>query len=150
MTPALLSNADDFKRLAQIHAECFAQNWTAETLADLVSTVGTIGFRNEGGFILVRMAVNEAEILTLAVRPAGRRRGAGTALVRTAANDAFHRGIGEFFLEVATGNAPARGLYTRLGFAEVGRRKAYYALGHGEFEDALILRANLPLSPLGK
>ena len=54
------------------------------------------------------------------------------------------------FLEVAISNTAARALYTGLGFTEAGRRKGYYARFGTAPEDALILRSNLPLSPLGK
>jgi ribosomal-protein-alanine N-acetyltransferase len=54
------------------------------------------------------------------------------------------------FLEVAISNVAARALYDRLGFTEAGRRKGYYARPGSPPEDALILRSNLPLSPLGK
>ena len=40
-------------------------------------------------------------------------------------------------LEVRDSNAPARALYEKLGFLEVGRRKNYY---RNPGEDALILR----------
>jgi len=36
------------------------------------------------------------------------------------------RGVVEFFLEVRESNTPARGLYTKLGFEEIGLRKNYY------------------------
>ena len=48
------------------------------------------------------------------------------------------------FLEVSEANAPARALYRRLGFAEVGRRPRYYDDGG----DALVLR--LPLPSMGR
>jgi ribosomal-protein-alanine N-acetyltransferase len=96
------------------------------------------------------VAADEVEILTLAVRPDRRRRGAGTALVHAAARHAIGLGASQIFLEVAIGNAAARRLYSGLGFAEVGRRKAYYLKEPAKREDALILRSNLPLSPLGK
>ena len=91
----------------------------------------------------------EAEILTLAVRPALRRQGLGAALVSCAADHARQQGVDQLFLEVSVANAAAQSLYAGLGFAEVGLRKAYYSLGNAKFDDALILRTNLPLSPLG-
>jgi ribosomal protein S18 acetylase RimI-like enzyme len=42
---------------------------------------------------------------------------------------------------VAAQNLPARKLYEKYGFREVGRRKAYYDDG----DDALVLAAVLPL-----
>jgi len=47
----------------------------------------------------------------------------------------------DVFLEVDEGNEPARRLYRRAGFREVGRRKGYYPAGKGAA--ALILRRDL-------
>jgi ribosomal-protein-alanine N-acetyltransferase len=44
-------------------------------------------------------------------------------------------GLAEARLELAASNDPARGLYERLGFMVVGRRKRYYPDG----DDALLL-----------
>ncbi|MEN0075727.1 MAG: ribosomal-protein-alanine acetyltransferase, partial [Paracraurococcus sp.] len=54
-------------------------------------------------------------------------------------------GAAAMFLEVAAGNAPAQALYAGQGFAEVGRRRRYYADG----SDALVLRRDLPPELLG-
>jgi ribosomal protein S18 acetylase RimI-like enzyme len=43
-------------------------------------------------------------------------------------------------LEVAARNAPAQALYTKFGFIQVSRRKAYYADGG----DALTMQLALP------
>ena len=150
MTPIPVADDFDLAQLAAIHAVSFDDHWSARALAELLATPGTFALYLDGGFIVVRIAGGEAEILTLTVRPARRRRGIGASLVRSAASHAEQRGAGRLFLEVAFGNMAARGLYGSLGFGEVGRRKAYYALGDGKFDDALILRGNLPLPPLGK
>ncbi|HEX8568501.1 MAG TPA: GNAT family N-acetyltransferase, partial [Caulobacteraceae bacterium] len=71
--------------LAAIHADAFAAPWTKEALADLMRSLGVLAFEGEGGFVLVRVLQEEAEILTLAVAPEARRRGLGRALVRAAA-----------------------------------------------------------------
>ena len=150
MKPQLLSNNGDLVFLAEIHAAAFAESWTVRTLAELLAAPGTFALHTEGGFILARVAANEAEILTLAVQPDRRRHGTGAALVRAAANEAMARDASQIFLEVALGNAAARALYAGLGFVAVGQRKGYYASGPDKPEDALILRSKLPLSPLGK
>ena len=51
-------------------------------------------------------------------------------------------GAERMFLEVAEGNAAARALYARTGFAGAGRRRGYYARADGSREDALILALN--------
>ena len=119
-------------------------------MAELLATPGTFVFTAADGFILVRAAGDEAEVLTLAVAPGARRTGIGSALVEAAASYAFGLGAQALFLEVGVGNAPARALYRQLGFVEAGRRKDYYRATPGKPEDALVLRSDLPLSPLGK
>ena len=150
MSVALHPRGLDLGPLAAIHAECFADAWSEKALDDLLATPGSFILSGDGGFILARAAGGEAEILTLAVSPRARRFGMGSALVRAAADHAFHLGAQALFLEVAAGNLPARALYRRLGFAEAGLRKGYYVKSGAKPEDALVLRSDLPLSPLGK
>jgi ribosomal-protein-alanine N-acetyltransferase len=150
MRPTLLSTGPDTASLAAIHAECFPDPWDSRAIAELLATPGAFAFAAPDGFIIVRLAAGEAEILTLAVSPQARRFGTGTALVIAAATHAHKIGAQTLFLEVAAGNLPARTLYRRLGFVEVGLRKGYYTAGRVRPEDALILRSNLPLSALGK
>ncbi len=52
----------------------------------------------------------------LAVAPAMRGRGIGTALIAALCHEARTRGHGEVWLDVADGNTRARALYERLGF----------------------------------
>ncbi|MEI9885650.1 MAG: GNAT family N-acetyltransferase [Rhizomicrobium sp.] len=136
--------------LAAIHAQCFSDAWSAAAIAGLLATPGSFAFAGEDGFILVRAAGGEAEVLTLAVAPVARRHGTGTALVEAAADHALRLGAQTLFLEVGVANLPARALYRRLGFVEAGRRKGYYRAAAAAPQDALVLRSNLPLSPLGK
>jgi ribosomal-protein-alanine N-acetyltransferase len=150
MTIELLPTDGDMAALAALHAHCFPDPWDARAIAELLAVPGSFGFVAPDGFILARVAAEEAEILTLAVSPRARRSGTGTALVETAAAHAHRLGARTLFLEVGAGNHPAYALYRRLGFIEAGRRKGYYTAGRERPEDALILRSNLPLSPLGK
>lgn len=145
------ATADDSNVLARLHASAFAQGWTARSMAELLAAPGTVALLAEDdgtpqGFILIRAAGGEAEILTLAVRPEARRRGLGRCLVRTAAAKVHAIEAESLFLEVAVDNEPALRLYALLGFAEVGRRKAYYARENGPPADALTLKVDLPLA----
>jgi ribosomal-protein-alanine N-acetyltransferase len=150
LSVALYHRGLDLKPLAAIHAECFPDAWSAQAIDDLLATPGTFVFTGGEGFILARAAGGEAEVLTLAVSPSARRFGTGSALVRAAGDHAHRLGAQALFLEVAAGNLAARTLYRRLGFAEAGLRKGYYAKRDEKPEDALVLRSDLPLSPLGK
>jgi ribosomal-protein-alanine N-acetyltransferase len=132
---------DDTAQLARLQALCFAQAWDGKAMRGLMESPGILAFLAPRGLVMARVAADEAEILTVGVEPAARRAGLGAALVAQAAEAAQASGARTMFLEVATGNVAARALYGRLGFREAGRRKAYYAAS----EDALILRADLPL-----
>lgn len=146
----------DAAALSRIHGRAFARAWSADFIASLLASPGAMLFvaPAEGeaqGFILARTAADECEILTLAVSPAARRRGLGSALVRSAAAQAGMQGAKAMFLEVETTNAPARSLYEQLGFQTVGERRGYYRDAPGKpARDALTLKAELPLRPLGK
>jgi ribosomal-protein-alanine N-acetyltransferase len=130
-------------RLAALHAEAFDAPWTAAAFADLLGQAGVFAVEAPEGFILMRGVADEAEILTLAVRPSARRRGLGARLLAEGVGLAGARGADRVFLEVADDNAAARALYRRSGFVETGRRPRYYARSDGSREDALILTLNL-------
>jgi ribosomal-protein-alanine N-acetyltransferase len=128
--------------MAAMHAAAFppAERWSAEALAVLLGQPGTFGWlAGHDGFILARVAADEAEILTLAVLPESRRRGVASALLAQALRHAAQAGAAAMLLEVAEPNAAARGLYAAFGFTEAGRRRGYYAGGI----DALVLRREL-------
>jgi len=132
----------DAPALAALHAAAFppAQAWGPDSIALMLAMPGGFGlWREATGFVLARRAADEAEILTFGVVPEARRRGHGAALLRGAMAVARARGAGAMFLEAAAGNAPALALYAREGFAEVGRRRRYYADGG----DAVVMRRGL-------
>ncbi len=131
-------------RLAEIHAAAFATPWDAAALEALLDQAGVFVLEQPDGFILLRAVADEAEILTLAVYPAARRRGLATRLVREGGIAAAARGAVRLFLEVADDNTAARALYAGAGFVETGRRPGYYAHPDGGRRDALILALNLP------
>ena len=132
----------DAPALAALHAAAFeaAERWDAAAIATLLAMPGAFGLSiPAAGFVLARVAADEAEILTLAVIPPARRQGHAGALLGGAMAGALLRGAGTMFLEVSDRNGAARALYARAGFAEAGRRRRYYADG----ADALVLRRAL-------
>ena len=135
--------------LADVHATSFDAPWTAPALAALLDSPGVfaLGAQDEtaslAGFILMRAIADEAEVLTLAVAPAFRRRGLGGDLLEAGLVLAALQGAESVFLEVAEDNHTALGLYNKAGFDTVGRRGAYYARAQGLSADALVLRKTL-------
>ena len=130
--------------LAVLHAGAFAKPWDESALKELLAGPGVFAFIAPSGFVLARAAANEAEILTLAVKPSARGRGLGRALMLAAATRAATLGAESLFLEVGADNPAALALYNGLGFARVGARKGYYE--SGSQGDALVLKAALPLA----
>ena len=102
----------------------------------------TVG-RRLTGFLLSRMAAGEAEILSVAVAGSERGRGIAGRLLELHLRRLAGLGVGAVFLEVEAGNTPARRLYARAGFREVGQRKGYYVEPSGAAASALVLRRDL-------
>lgn len=137
--------------LAGMHRVCFAEPWEERAMRELLAMPGAFGFlvlsrpgeRTGGnrpkGFILCRVAGDEAEVLTLLVLPPYRRDGLAKKLLGRAIDAARHAGATVFFLEVAADNDAARALYSAEGFKQVGRRPRYY----GNATDALVMRRSL-------
>ena len=93
-----------------------------------------------GGFWLL---LDEAHIATIATHPEWRGRGLGLWLMLALLDQAIRRGAALSTLEVRVSNTPARRLYEKLGFEEVGERRNYYRDG----EDALIMTTPPLLDP---
>lgn len=145
--PAATLAATLAEALADVHATAFdgtnGAAWDAAAFARLLVLPGVDVKTCEGGFVMVRTVADEAEILTLAVRPEARRRGLGLSLTLQAARAAREAGAARLFLEVAEGNAAARALYARAGFVEAGVRRGYYRRPDGSVEDARVLSLEL-------
>ena len=95
------------------------------------------------GFILSRVAADEAEILTVAVSPKRRGEGIAGQLMRANVAQLQQAGAKSWFLEVEAQNTSALALYRRFGFVQVGERRSYYRKADGDAATALILRRSL-------
>lgn len=80
--------------------------------------------------LLVR---GELDIVSIATETAGRRGGKGACLLGAAMQDPR---VEKAFLEVATDNTAAFGLYEKMGFKTMGTRKKYYQ----QKQDAYLMR----------
>jgi ribosomal-protein-alanine N-acetyltransferase len=141
------AQAEEAPALAALHQTAFDDPWSAADLASLLRSPGVFALRagvrgEDAGFILCRVAADEAEVLTLAVAPALRRRGIAGELLQGAMAAALAAGAGAMFLEVATDNPGAEALYRAHGFGEVGRRPGYFSRPDGAVA-ALIMRRDL-------
>lgn len=132
----------DASLLAEIHAEAFDSPWDEAAFAQLLESPGVSVLGDERGFILTRTIADEAEVLTIGVRPCARRQGLARGLIEKAVVVTRALGAERLFLEVAQSNVPAIGLYTACGFEQVGLRKNYYRRADGSTEHALVMVLN--------
>ena len=136
---------------AALHATAFRYSWGEHEFERLISASNAFGDaaidprkRNLLGFILSRVAADEAEVLTVVVAAAQRKRGIGRQLLSSHIARLRNVRVKTLFLEVGESNAAARKLYGNLGFAEVGRRKNYYRTDNpAEQIAALVLRRDI-------
>lgn len=153
MAPAGLhvetADAADAAELARIHATGFYRGWPESDFDAFLEDqsartyVACDAKRRIAGFILVRVAGDEAELLTIAVEPRWRGKGVGLALLRAALEDLRYTAAQRMFLEVDEQNTAARKLYAREGFTAVGSRKGYYPRPDGTAATALVLSRDL-------
>lgn len=135
--------------VSAIHTEAFERAWSAHDFATLMAESNVLalgawrsqpfGEKRLVGFALFRQAADEAELLTIAVRPAAQSRGLGRRLMDDALRRLYGERVKACFLEVDRANAPALRLYRGLGFEEAGERRGYYADGGS----ALVMRLEL-------
>lgn len=142
----------DLDRAAALHAEAFVpfgeRAWTRQDMAELLASPGVAGLllQVEGadaGLAICRVVADEAELITLAVRSAHRRRGAARRLLAAVIDHVRAAGAKALFLEVAADNPAAQGLYETVGFRVAGSRRAYFQRGSGRPADAVVMRLDL-------
>ncbi len=138
--------------LAVIHAPCFEDAWDNEAMSALLKTPGStalLATQNRNGeslpcgFVLLRAAADELEVLTLAVLPQNRRRGVARALMRALRQHAEKTGTRRIFIEYAQNNLAAHALYKEAGYTQNGVRLNYYKSPDGTLCDAITASLSL-------
>ncbi len=143
IVPAGAAHAGIIAHLSEIGATA---SWSASAVVRILALPGCwalLAIAPDGepaGFVMARVAVDEAEILNLVVAEGARRKGIGRALLDAATARAGRRGVSAMYLEVAADNAAGCALYESVGFQKVGNRRDYYRKGDGNYTDALIMK----------
>jgi ribosomal-protein-alanine N-acetyltransferase len=132
--------ARDVPALVALHAARFDIGWDRESFevmvaSDLVFVTG----EPIVAMLVIRVACDEAEILTLATHANFARTGLAAKLLDYGAVHMAEAEITRVILEVARDNRPALALYKEAGFLQIGVRKSYYVRHHGPAVDALVL-----------
>jgi ribosomal-protein-alanine N-acetyltransferase len=139
----------DAETMATLHAQGFFRGWPRQDFDSFLAEAGTPAYvacdakRKIAGFALLRVAADEAELITIAVDQKWRRMGVGSALMRAIFDDLATTAARRLFLEVAADNPAAIRLYKGFGFVQTGERQAYYARPDGRPASALVMTRDL-------
>ena len=134
--------AREVPQVAELEKLCFAMPWSEKSVAgelDNPLALWLVAMDGESlaGYVGSQTVMDETDMMNLAVTPQFRRQGVGEALVNALVASLKEMGSRCLTLEVRDSNGPARALYAKLGFREIGRRRGYY---RDPREDAFILR----------
>ncbi len=144
--PAQLGDAGE---LARLHQQGFYRGWPRDEFTAFLSEAATPAYvacdakRRIVGFAMLRLAGDEAELLTIAVDTKWRGKHIGTALLQAVFADLLMSPVRRMFLEVDEQNPAAIKLYNRQGFVQIGSRKGYYAKADGSAATALVMARDL-------
>ena len=135
----------DVDEVFGVELSVYPHPWTRGNFTDSLAT-GYHGrvLRDDAGqllgYFLLMAAVDEAHLLNVAVRAERQGEGLGRYLLDQVADCARALGMESVLLEVRPSNLRALKVYKQYGFAEIGRRKAYYPDHNGQREDAIVMR----------
>ena len=135
--------ADHVAQVAELEKICFGtEAWSERSVASELTNSLSLWLvaEEEGnvwGYVGSQTVMDETDMMNIAVHPEHRKQGIAAALVNNLVDVLKTRGSHSLMLEVRASNDPARKLYDKLGFQQVGLRKNYY---RNPKEDACILR----------
>ena len=155
MTEADLDAVCEVEKLAYAHP--WSRRHFADSLASGYPAVMLLGEARPGevvyppradgrlllGYLVAMSGVDEVHLLNITVAPSQQRQGWARFLLDALALWSRGQGAQWLWLEVRAGNAPARALYTRYGFQQVGLRRGYYPAGGLQREDAVVMSLDL-------
>ena len=138
----VLMNSDHVSQVAQLERECFHDPWSENSIASELNNplslwLVAVDGQQVAGYVGSQSVMGEADMMYIAVSSKFRRMGIAQELVERLVKLLREKDVYSLTLEVRASNEPAKALYSKLGFEQVGRRPNYY---RNPKEDALILR----------
>jgi ribosomal-protein-alanine N-acetyltransferase len=136
----------DLGGVLKIEHEVHAYPWTLGNFNDaLRSKYLCMVYESDGsilGYAVLMLAIDEAELLDIAVDSKHQRQGLGRQLLEEMMALARRRDMVRMVLEVRASNGAAIGLYRKAGFTDIGLRRSYYPAQNGR-EDAILMGREL-------
>jgi len=138
----VLMTADHVSQVAQLERECFHDPWSENSIASELNNplslwLVALDGQQVAGYVGSQSVMGEADMMNIAVSSGYRRMGIAQELVERLVTALQENEVHALTLEVRASNEPAKALYSKLGFYQVGCRPNYY---RNPKEDALILR----------
>jgi len=135
------ASKSDIPAILEIERSLFSDPWDERLFEEALASGNKAIIVSEesgivNGYAVFEHILDEGHITDLAVAKDQQRQGIASALVDSVLEEADKLGSSKIFLEVRENNEAARKLYSKLGFREMGRRKAYYPKAN---EDAVTL-----------
>ena len=91
------------------------------------------------GYILAKIALDQADIISFIIKKEFRRKKYGTILFTKFVNYLKTKGVESIFLEVSKKNIPALNFYFCIGFERVGFRQNYYKNKNGNVDAEVLM-----------
>ena len=140
-----LATVGDLDAICALEDACFSDPWSREAFeAAFGNPICRFHVAEDGGevigYALFSILYEDAEIMSIAVDPARRRCGVGSAMLRRIIECAKIADAETLFLEVREGNEAARSMYRGFGFEEIRKIRNYY---RRPVEDAIVMRLSL-------
>jgi len=140
---------EDIKYISKIEQQVSPSPWSEKMFIDSFlagfSIYVLVREQEIVGFGLTSIAVDECQILNLAIAPRWQNQGLGRKLLTYMLNEAYQTYYANrCFLEVRASGKIAQKLYRHLGFSEVSVRPNYYQTATSR-EDAIVMAVDLKL-----
>ena len=134
--------SEHVSQIAHLETLCFHDPWSERSIASELEnalSLWLVAVEDDDviGYVGSQTVLGWSDMMNVAVHPDHRRKGIGEKLVVALEEALKAQESTCLTLEVRVSNDPAKALYEKLGFTEVGRRKNYY---RDPKEDALIMR----------
>ncbi len=138
--------SSDLRAILEIEQQVYNFPWSDKTFRDCLS-VGYLCWVCERidqvvAYGILSIGAGEAHVMNICVSPHVQRQGYGVAMMNKLIEVAKENRTQSLLLEVRPTNFSALNMYQKMGFNEIGVRKAYYPAPNGR-EDALMLGIEL-------